>query len=353
MKKLLLTSIALFAMMMAFGQDDNARFAFINEQTQKWGFMDRNGNVVIEPQFEEIHMLAASVHGRRFTVPFKEGMAAVQVNGKWGFINTNGKMVIKPHFEEVSDFEDGVAYGFIEDEVKLFDKTGEIVDNIANYMTKKFLEGTGMEYTVDEFGGLEIVNKKTGEKFDDCALFSEGLARVTKGGYALYDAQVAGSVSGYIDMTGKVVIPLQFGYPSNDFHEGLASVSYHVGKGVWKMGFIDKTGRFAIEPQYQEAGDFHEGMAAVQVDDKCGFIDKTGKMVIPPQFYGVGNFSDGLALFVNFERKQGFIDKSGEIILGPYDAVLTPFEDGLALVGDGDDMYYIDKSGKRVLNAIR
>ena len=349
MKKLFLSTIALFAMMMAFGQNDNARFAFFNEQTQKWGFMDRNGNVVIEPQFEETH-----VGHRGCTTPFVEGMAAVKLNGKWGFIDTNGKMVIKPHFEEVSDFEYGVAYGLIEDEeIKVFDKTGEIVD-IANYMTKKFLEGTGMEYTVDEYGDLGIVNKKTGEKFDDCALFSEGLARVTKGGYALYDAQVEGSVSGYIDMTGKVVIPLQFGYPANDFHEGLASVSTEVAPDEWKTGFIDKTGKFVIQPQYDLlTGDFHEGLAMVEVKDKCGFVDKNGNMVIRPQFYAASYFCEGMAIYENEERKQGFIDKSGKIVAGPFDYVLTLFNDGLALVGVGDDVFYIDKTGKRVLNAIR
>ena len=41
---------------------------------------------------------------------------------------------------------------------------------------------------------------------------------------------------------------------------------------------------------------FSEGLAAVMgKNDKYGFIDKTGKFVIQPQFYRVGDFSEGLA----------------------------------------------------------
>lgn len=348
MKKTILITIALLAMMMAFGQNDNARFAFFYEQTQKWGFMDRNGNVVIEPQFEEIHMLANS-DGRRFTVPFMDGMAAVQLNGKWGFINTDGQMVITPQFEDVSDFENGNAAGLDnEGNLKFFDKTGKAID-LDNLST----DVTNLECVIDEYGELDLINTKTGARYDDFGLFSEGLARVTHGGYALVDAQLYGAVSGYVDKIGKVVIPLQFGYPANDFHEGLASVSTEVAPDEWKMGFIDKRGQFVIQPQYDWAGDFHEGMAIVKVDEKWGFVDKNGTMVIQPQFYNVGNFSEGMAIYENQERKMGFIDKSGRIAAGPFDSVLIPFNDGLALVADGNDAYYIDKTGKRVLNAIR
>lgn len=352
MKKLLFSCIALFAMTATFGQNDEARFVIVDTLTQKFGFMDRNGNVVIEPQYEEVHLLQ-----RGTPFPFVEGMAAVNKNGKWGFIDIKGNMVIKPQFEEVSDFsEQGYAIGlFDDDHVVFFDKTGKTI-NIAEYLTNLYFDSNfseDMVLIVDEYDGLDLKNNKTGETYDDFGLFSEGLLRVTRGGYALYNAEVEGAVSGYIDLTGKVVIPLRFGYPSNDFHEGLASVSYEVSPYEWKIGFIDKTGEFVIEPQFDQAGNFNEGLALVELNGKYGFIDKTGKFVIEPQFRDASQFFEGLAIIETIDFKQGVIDKSGKIVFGPVDAGINPFKDGLAIVFEKDDVYYIDKTGKRVLNFLR
>ena len=62
-----------------------------------------------------------------------------------------------------------------------------------------------------------------------------------------------------------------------------------------KYGFIDKSGKVVIEPQFDDAEDFSEGLAQVGKDGKWGFIDKSGKVVIEPQYDYVGDFSEGLA----------------------------------------------------------
>ena len=38
-----------------------------------------------------------------------------------------------------------------------------------------------------------------------------------------------------------------------------------------------------INPQFDEARPFFEGLAAVVIGPKLGFVDKTGKLVITPQ----------------------------------------------------------------------
>jgi hypothetical protein len=50
-----------------------------------------------------------------------------------------------------------------------------------------------------------------------------------------------------------------------------------------------------IEPQFEEAGIFSEGLAAIEINGKWGYIDKSGKLVIEPQFTDAWNFSEGLA----------------------------------------------------------
>lgn len=58
---------------------------------EKWGFVDSNGNFVIEPQYEDARS-------------FSNGLAAVKKDGKWGFINTANEMVIEPQFKNAKDF---------------------------------------------------------------------------------------------------------------------------------------------------------------------------------------------------------------------------------------------------------
>ena len=71
-----------------------------------------------------------------------------------------------------------------------------------------------------------------------------------------------------------------------------------------------KTGTFVINPQFDDAFPFSEGLAHVRIGDyqtgKAGFIDKTGAFVINPQFDFAASFSDGLA-HVRIGGKWGFI----------------------------------------------
>jgi len=82
------------------------------------------------------------------------------------------------------------------------------------------------------------------------------------------------------------------------------------------MGYMDRTGKVIIEPQYSFADDFYEGLARVYVGGerycgynykndmydnsalgggKYGYIDTKGIFVIKPQFYYAGRFNEGLA----------------------------------------------------------
>lgn len=57
----------------------------------KWGFIDTEGNVVIDYQFENAKS-------------FSNGLAAVCRNGKWGFINSDGKLAIDYIFDDAFAF---------------------------------------------------------------------------------------------------------------------------------------------------------------------------------------------------------------------------------------------------------
>ena len=57
-----------------------------------------------------------------------------------------------------------------------------------------------------------------------------------------------------------------------------------------KWGFIDAKGQYVINPQFDNAGDFSEGLAAVEIGDRWGFIDTKGQYIVKPQFDSAGPF---------------------------------------------------------------
>ena len=77
------------------------------------------------------------------------------------------------------------------------------------------------------------------------------------------------------------------------FSEGLAAVR---SGGLW--GFIDPGGRWVLPPAFADARPFRGGAAAVSIQGRWGFIDRKGKVLVPLAFEAAGSFNEGLALTV-------------------------------------------------------
>ena len=66
----------------------------------------------------------------------------------------------------------------------------------------------------------------------------------------------------------------------DEYNEGLARVTDKSGKGGnGKWGYIDTSGKLVIPLTWLSVSSFHEGLAGVMNDErKWGFIDKTGNL---------------------------------------------------------------------------
>jgi len=154
---------------------------------------------------------------------------------------------------------------------------------------------------------------------------------------------------GFIDKTGRFVINPKYDNVG-DFHEGLAYASYQ-----HKYGFIDKTGNFVIEPRFEitqnssTISHFQEGLASVYYGGKWGYIDRTGRFVIEPKFYEAYQFADGIALADCGFRKCGLIDRTGKFIVQPIFNVIRYSRNGLFPTQFEKNWGFIDKTGKFVI----
>lgn len=303
----------------------------------KWGFINESGQIVIEPTFDSI-----------FWRSFSEEVIPVRLEDKWGTIDKSGNFIIEPKFEMIYEFSDGIAPVLLESKTNesgdkpfylqkwsYIDKSGKQVIDKEFYGADGFVDGRAFvkvgfdEWALIDKTGTEVT-KKHFDSFDSYGMFSEGLVAVkVKKKY------------GFIDRNGKFVIKPQFDYADN-FSEGLASV--RIG---CNYGFINTKGKIVIQPQYSSAGKFSDGLASVALakgngitvkskgknyqlctfrdSGLMGYIDKTGKIVIEPQFGRGFDFSNGIAEVsfgepndvIGYIGKRGYIDKTGKYIWQP------------------------------------
>lgn len=210
-------------------QEGLAPFYVLNDKNEaKWGFVDKKGNVAINPQFSVAYS-------------FSNGLAAVANDKeKYGFIDKDGLYVINPQFDYVGNFRENGMAAF-----KSGDKWG--------YIDKK---------------GKYVINPQ----FDDSRAFFDEKALVCQN-----------NKYGFINQKGNFIINPQFeGASFFLYGEGVAAVLMD-----GKVGFIDEKGKYVINPQFEYASDFIDGMSFVRSGEKYGIINKKGNYIVNPQFENI------------------------------------------------------------------
>ncbi len=119
-------------------------------------------------------------------------------------------------------------------------------------------------------------------------------------------------------------------------------------EGRW--GYIDPTGRVALDFAYDGARPFIDGIAAVRKHGLWGIIDTRGTLLVKPVYDEVCDgrqwYSEKL-IAVAKNGKWGFIDKDGGYVLEPsYKRVSLPFRQGAAVVETRMDERFIDRQGR-------
>jgi hypothetical protein len=173
---------------------------------------------------------------------------------------------------------------------------------------------------------------------------------------------------GYIDHAGKIIIRPQFIY-AEDFWRGLGTV-YVCGhylsvdsKGTLfplritiqghlelrregqKVGFVEANGQFKINPTFDDALPFSDGLAAVQIGGKWGFVDASGDLVIKPQFEAAFYFREGVAI-AQSDSGDLLIDASGKVLASGFQSIDLVSDGRVPASHDDGREGYLDLRGK-------
>lgn len=241
-----------------------------------FGFIDRDGKVAIPLELE-----CAGI--------FHEGYAVASENGLWGFLDRAGKFLFPPRFTQLSYMVEGLAQGMVDNKWGVVDEHGNIV----------------MPHEHAKLGRHHEWFISTGES---------GTTFYSMKGEELF--RVPYTVIGEL----------------RDDHMTIAN-----GYGG-PFGYMHRSGRVVIEPRYELAAPFSDGLALVQEPNaKLCIIDHSGK--VQKEFdlslrnaHGVGHFAKSGVAWVQHYNRFGLVTRNGTILRPP------EFQQ---LFGFGEELIYV------------
>lgn len=284
-----------------------------------WGIVNMQNKVLIPIAYDQLQI--------------DSNLIAIKQNGKWGLKNIAGKDLAPIEFDllipyaqnQVIQAQKGTQYGFIDANGKwLFEKAKTVYGLNGCYEGMIMCTVNGKYGFLDLKGDEVIITKyDNGYSFDKIGLAKVGKKSATSGSTTLW---------GYIDKKGNEVIPIKY-ETLGSFSNGLA---YAKDPETNRYGFLDKTGKWALNPVYLDLLPFdgYDGTWVKQTDAKWHFINKAGKDFGTLDDKGTlykSLYNQGYAVIEKTEYPFVLIDKTGKElkIIDDCDGIYT-YSDGIA-----------------------
>ena len=316
----------------------------------------------------------------------------VKKKNKYGFIDKAGQVKIEPIFEESFEFKND--FGIYIDSnllISVIDTNGKVIksykENRPSWITKKSTNSNNYgpyhyfsnhllavyDTTSRKYGYINESGQWTiPPKFTHAIDFKEGLAAV--GFWSndpdipyIHHSESAADFDktvkwGFIDTTGELVIDTLF-YDFIGFENGICWVlnksvfeEYFIDKSCNGLyGFVDYLNNWVIPPQYLNVRPFVNGLAGImkkvtEGEFKWGFLDNKGDTIIPLQYDEISNFNSYGITVVCSSGKCGIINKKNEKLtelVFDYNYLYTPkYRDGLILLYKNEKQHYLNEKGK-------
>ncbi|KAA9338992.1 WG repeat-containing protein [Adhaeribacter soli] len=352
----------------------------------KWGYMDKNRRVIIQPKFQQAELFTGDyafirLNKKRGTIdkkgnyiispdhelvdemPFLEGFIPAKdpKSGLTGYMDKKGQWQIKPQFHRGFHFSNGAAAVLIDE-----GKNWVIIDKAGKRLNKPrpFWRGSDFNYGLHVFqapspnfpiGGQGLLNRYGREiippKFFQVQILNSNLIHVIS------------QKSGFADSTGREILPVK--YDLKSIQDGYLVVSLNN-----KAGVIDSTGKFIIPLKYERLLLLGDGLAmvvdsvskALPMELYAHFINMKDETILPTRkFSGVPQkCKDGFCLASEFKSSSSdpstitifhyLMNLKGVKITGENFNMVDMFYEGLAMVKDQNDKIgFIDTTGKEVI----
>ncbi|MEG1207132.1 MAG: WG repeat-containing protein, partial [Angelakisella sp.] len=344
---------------------ESVAFLPMEGATELYEFNDGIAMAKVGEKMGFIRDIAKGVEDARYDqiMPFSENKAAVCVDGKWGYVDSSlsADKSIACEWDSAAAFHEGYAVVSMNGREMLIDQWGTVFLDVGYEKLRTYSQGLIPARLNGKWGYIDIDGRVAIPfDYDDAGSFSSGLAVVVTGGKACYIDTRGNQVTGMYDdawsfnenHTAKVKVGEKYGLISGDggsliqpewdniwnLQEGVATVQKNgkfgyvsqtdnivvvqpVYSDVWsstfglipvktqtgKWGYVDRVGNTVIEPQYDDAYIFADGVARVGKGGKYCLIDLTGKELCDYSYKQMGYVREGYCPAVTTDGQWGYI----------------------------------------------
>lgn len=251
----------------------------------KWGIMDTDGQWIYECVYDyvgpvindDVYFLTTSKDSRVYnnskvvqailpdkdvtTKAVKEGIIPICREGIWSFYDyINEKNILNKY------------------------------DDVSCFINEKVAVKEGSTWSIIDKGGKKVTDKN----FDDIKMLETGEFAINGTMVASINGQY-----GIFDEAGNSKCDMAVA--DMDIYMG-GSIAFKDSEGRW--GFVNTDGKIVIDPKYDEAMSFSNGLAAIRLGDKWGFINEDEELVIDCKFSQGGYFNSNGICFVGLSNEQ-------------------------------------------------
>lgn len=221
-----------------------------------------------------------------------DGVFTVKQNNLFSFWTIDGKCLFGPEWmkryvEEDPRFDSGVAVALHHSKkvngkevysLLYLDGSVRQLDPNWTYVSQ-FYDGLALvEQTVNYKKTYFFINPRGEKVFPTLVMTSKATVNpirpLSDGLRAVYMKNGAGTLWGFIDAAGKIVIPAKY-YAAEDFHGGYCWVKETVTSQNWIL--IDKTGKEVFRTIHSPRGPVGNDIFYIAQDGKTVYYDVTGK----------------------------------------------------------------------------
>ena len=322
---------------------------FVLKQNDKYGIIDTKGNILINPEYEEVKLpnpekaIFVCYQGEKTRVfnekveeiltqyenvepiqlkniasnlIYEKSVLKYEQNGKYGLINFEGKKLVDAVYDEI----DSLPYKEGELIVKQNEKCG-----LININGKKIIKTEYDEINSDQYYTNE-------ENYNHS-------------GYIVSNKTQEGYRYGYIDYKAKLILPVEY----NEINK--VSEEYLICAKNGQYG-VNKNQENIIKNEYQSIRyDQNNKAFIVEKSGKFGAINTEGKSIIPVEYNQID--ITGIYLYAQNEQGTTVYDNNGtQVKVEPSIAILNTSNDKykIKINNDNGTKYgIIDKNGKQII----
>jgi hypothetical protein len=325
---------------------------------QKWGLIDENGNIVMEPKYDLIGTRFGSQ--RLVNSRLAPAYVTVQLGNKIGLVNIRGTEVLAPLFDEVIEsFADSIFTVKNDGKLLVVNSQGETIFD-GKYEEVIPISGLRGFYIIRENGKYGLLKK--GEGYIIPNEYSLLQVHQLRKSYLEFKTKTSAKKEKYgiIDFENKIILPAEFDsikminqnvfLTKNDFFE-LRNADNEIlvsEKDRWsavkilstsflsfssnlenqtKIYSLKSQAFIEVKTDFDEFVRFRSNFILGKKDGKFGLINTLGNEVIPPRYnqimhmegdtlfkvekflWGVYNIKQGLITTINYDAIELFQDK--------------------------------------------